>query len=707
MSVRVDVQAVNDAPVAVPDALNAVEDAVITFAASQLLSNDTDVDGNPLRIASVTPGAGGSAVLNADGSVTFTPTLNFNGAASFSYVASDGFTTSNSAAVAVTVAAVNDAPVANPEVFGTNLNQALTVPAATLLANDTDVDAGDTLRISGVRANAGGTVALDGQGNVVFTPTPGFTGQATFDYTASDAAGATSTTTVGVTVIASGAILVAPRALFSLTEGAVSADSVSNIVRATLEQTVGLTPNLLITLNPPPGVFNLPDPVEVANGGLANQGVTLRAGSTVGFDWTFANGELTAPEVSLGFNDMLLVVITDPSGGQRIEILSSSEQIGLNVNGPLVDATGTFRFTAPTTGEYRFDWLVANGFDVLRDSQLTASSPQAVLGAASFGTAVPFVVSVQKSDPTSAGNLLVTVSSVPAGAAFSDGINLGGGAWSFTPAQLIGLEFLPPAGFAGSIALSVAASTVDPVTGAVLGTSGSTQSTIEIAVSTRSILGTPAADTLVGTAANDHLQGYGGDDNSSGGAGNDLLYGDAGNDTLGGGDGNDRLSGGGGSDTLAGGAGNDRLSGGSGSDSLTGGAGSDVFVWSLADRGTPGGPSSDIVVDFESIPANLDGDVLDLRDLLVGEAKAGLQAGNLEQFLDFDTTSAPGSTLIHISSTGGFAAGIFVAGAEDQRIVLQGVDLRSPAIFGLGAASTDSQIIQQLLQRGTLLADGP
>jgi Ca2+-binding RTX toxin-like protein len=227
------------------------------------------------------------------------------------------------------------------------------------------------------------------------------------------------------------------------------------------------------------------------------------------------------------------------------------------------------------------------------------------------------------------------------------------------------------------------------------------------AATTATTLGTPAANVMLGTPANDRLQGYGGDDNLSGAAGNDLLYGDAGDDSLAGGDGADVLSGGSGADVLIGDAGTDRLGGGLGNDSLTGGAGNDVFTWTLADRAAPGSPAVDTVVDFQTTPASAALDVLDLRDLLVGEAKSGLLAGNLEQFLDFDTTSTPGSTIIHVSSTGLFAAGAFVAGTEDQRIVLQGIDLRAPAVFGLGAGATDNAVIQQLLQRGALVIDGP
>ena len=72
------------------DTLAATEDTPVTYTAAQLLGNDTDVDGDTLSIASVTSGPGGTAVLNANGTVTFTPNANFNGAASFSYTATDG-----------------------------------------------------------------------------------------------------------------------------------------------------------------------------------------------------------------------------------------------------------------------------------------------------------------------------------------------------------------------------------------------------------------------------------------------------------------------------------------------------------------------------------------------------------------------------------------------------------------------------------------
>ncbi|MCY0154080.1 cadherin-like domain-containing protein [Hoeflea alexandrii] len=103
---------VNDGPVAVADALAATEDTAVTYTAAQLLGNDTDVDNQAgdLAIASVTSGTGGTAVLNASGTVTFTPDADFNGAADFTYTVTDGDLESASATATVIVAAVNDGP---------------------------------------------------------------------------------------------------------------------------------------------------------------------------------------------------------------------------------------------------------------------------------------------------------------------------------------------------------------------------------------------------------------------------------------------------------------------------------------------------------------------------------------------------------------------------------------------------------------------
>ncbi|WP_268944885.1 cadherin-like domain-containing protein [Pseudomonas sp. KNUC1026] len=62
----------------------------------------------------------------------------------------------------------------------------LTIKAADLLKNDTDADQGDVLSISSVHNGQHGTVTLDTNGNVIFTPEAGYSGPATFTYTVWD-----------------------------------------------------------------------------------------------------------------------------------------------------------------------------------------------------------------------------------------------------------------------------------------------------------------------------------------------------------------------------------------------------------------------------------------------------------------------------------------------------------------------------------------
>ncbi|MDB5900935.1 MAG: thrombospondin, partial [Ramlibacter sp.] len=213
------------------------------------------------------------------------------------------------------------------------------------------------------------------------------------------------------------------------------------------------------------------------------------------------------------------------------------------------------------------------------------------------------------------------------------------------------------------------------------------------------ILGDDGNDTIDGGLNGDRLFGGAGNDSILGGAadnGADELYGEAGDDTLDGGDGADRLYGGDGNDILIGGPGADTLEGGAGNDTMSAGTDlvSDVFHWELADTGTKGLPAVDTITGFDTVNGGAGGDVLDLRDLLVGENQGG-GTGNLDDYLHFEI--AGGNTIIHVSSGGDFGPG-YLASREVQTIILQGVDL-------IGTMNTDQQIIQDLLTKAKLVTD--
>ncbi len=189
----VTVEVSNDRPVAGDDSATAPAGGPATV---DVLANDTDPDGQPLTVTAVsTPAAGGTATLNPDGTVSYTPPPGFAGVDTFTYTVSDGAGGTDTATVSVTVA--NAAPVAGNDTAATTPGVAVEVA---VLGNDTDAN-GHPLTVTGLTPPAsGGTVRLNPDGTVTYTPPPGFAGDDSFTYTVSDGAGDTATATVTVSV---------------------------------------------------------------------------------------------------------------------------------------------------------------------------------------------------------------------------------------------------------------------------------------------------------------------------------------------------------------------------------------------------------------------------------------------------------------------------------------------------------------------------
>src|SRR5213075_2155885 len=142
----------------------------------------------------------GTLTLNSDGSLVYMPALNFNGIDSFTYRASDGQAQSGIATVTITVTPINDAPVAaNDDSYTTPEDTQLTVAAPGVLANDSDVD-GDALSAILATGPIHGTVALNGDGSLVYMPALNFNGIDSFTYRASDGQAQSGIATVTITV---------------------------------------------------------------------------------------------------------------------------------------------------------------------------------------------------------------------------------------------------------------------------------------------------------------------------------------------------------------------------------------------------------------------------------------------------------------------------------------------------------------------------
>jgi len=195
------VGAVNDKPVLTGTAstLNAgTEDTAYIVTAAQLLAGFSDVDVDNLSVVNLTV-TNGIVVDNGNGTYTITPAANFNGTLALIYGVSDGHAVT-SAALALNIVAVNDAPVltgtASVLASGTE-DTAYTVTATQLLAGFSDVD-GNTLSVTGLTAS-NGSVVNNGNGTYTITPALNFNGAMSLSYGVSDGT-ATIAATLGYTV---------------------------------------------------------------------------------------------------------------------------------------------------------------------------------------------------------------------------------------------------------------------------------------------------------------------------------------------------------------------------------------------------------------------------------------------------------------------------------------------------------------------------
>src|SRR5205823_257040 len=112
-------------------------DLLLTVVAPGVLANDHDIDSPTITAVLGTPPTHGTLTLNANGSFTYLSAANYNGPDSFTYKANDGSLDSNLVTVTITVAPVNDPPVATNDGYTTPENTNLTVTAPGILGNDT------------------------------------------------------------------------------------------------------------------------------------------------------------------------------------------------------------------------------------------------------------------------------------------------------------------------------------------------------------------------------------------------------------------------------------------------------------------------------------------------------------------------------------------------------------------------------------------
>jgi uncharacterized protein YegL len=182
----VSVNNVNEPVTAYDDTVDAVEDTVIS-STIDLDANDYDIDGDDLTVVAGTydTAQGGTIVIAADGSYTYTPAANFNGVDSVEYTVTDG-EFSDVGMLTINVSPANDAPVAVDDTVNA-VEDTIFSSTIDLDANDYDIDGDDLTVVAGTYdTTQGGTIVIASDGSYTYTPAANFNGVDSVDYTVTD-----------------------------------------------------------------------------------------------------------------------------------------------------------------------------------------------------------------------------------------------------------------------------------------------------------------------------------------------------------------------------------------------------------------------------------------------------------------------------------------------------------------------------------------
>ena len=163
-----------------------------------VLFNDTGLDDAPVAVAITQSPAQGTAIVNADNTVTFTPANGFIGQMTFKYSVTDVDGDSDDATVTITVkSGTNIVPVAADDAATTKVNTPVYI---NVLANDRGLDDGFGSLYIYLQPEFG-TVVVNANRTVTYTPSYMFVGTETFQYVVEDVDGDYSLATVTVTVL--------------------------------------------------------------------------------------------------------------------------------------------------------------------------------------------------------------------------------------------------------------------------------------------------------------------------------------------------------------------------------------------------------------------------------------------------------------------------------------------------------------------------
>jgi hypothetical protein len=489
VTITVEDDAVSD-PIAVDDARSTDEGTPVTLDPR---GNDSDPESDPLTVTSVTTPINGTAVINPDGTVTYTPTPGFAGTDTFDYTINDGNGGTDTATVTITVGDDdNDAPVAVDDAVTTEPGDPVTLDPR---GNDSDPD-GDPLTVTSVGTPTNGTAVINPDGTVTYTPNPGFTGTDTIPYTIDDGNGGTDDGVITVTV-------------------AEDPTGPGRIDTDVIPVAPGLQP-----LDPLNGLDEDPDPLDDLDDVDGTAGADT---ISTGDDADTIDGGAGDDVINPGVDDDL---VTGGAGNDSINDVQGADTIdGGAGNDTIIAGVDTFSDYAGDDASFPF-----LGFD---SDPNTDDGRDSILG----GTGDALIMTGDDADTIDGGDDDDTIDAgidddLVSGGAGDDSITAGHG--SDTVDGGTGDDYIDTTNFGSA--------TEDDLT------DPQTENDRD------SVLGGDGADTILTGDDDDTIDGGMGDDVIDAGIDDDSVDGGDGADTLRGGSGDDTLNGGAGIDSIHGGA---------------------------------------------------------------------------------------------------------------------------------------------------------
>jgi VCBS repeat-containing protein len=497
-TVNITVTPRNDAPVAVGELFTMNEDNVL---ATQLLSNDSDIDGDTLSLNTtpVTDANNGTLILNTDGTFTYTPNEHFHGVDSFVYEVTDGNGATAQATVNITVDSVADTPIANADTYNVSEDGSLSATLINgVLVNDSDGD-GDTLTVNVVPVIdvSHGILVLSADGTFTYTPDANFHGVDSFTYAIDDGNGNTSQAVVNITVDPVADIPEANTDSYVILEDSVLNTTLLNGVLANDSDIDGDT----LSLNTTPvtdanngtlilntdgtftytpnehfhGVDSFVYEVTDGNGGTAQATVNITVDSVA--DTPVANADTynVSEDGSLSTTLINGVLVNDSDGDGDTLTVNVVPVIDVSHGILVLSADGTFTYTPDANfhGIDSFTYEIDDGnggvaqatatITVTGVTDLTTDSENEIVDEDN-----PLASTVTTGDSTTSGGALsYSLVSGPSHGTFSSAINPVTGAYTYQPnADYVGsdsFQYLVTDSASGESAVQTVSITVNPV----------------------------------------------------------------------------------------------------------------------------------------------------------------------------------------------------------------------------------------------------